>query len=120
MKILLVEDDRLVSDAVARALMGSGYLVDCVGDGSHAEVAAVTEPYDLVILDLGLPGMDGYEVAERLRAEGPCEKSLIIAISGYGQAKDRSRSKEAGFDYHLVKPVDHGQLISLMHQRSEA
>ena len=68
---------------------------------------------EVVLLDIGLPGMDGYEVLKRLRAEGCCEGALIIAVSGYGQPEDLRRSREAGFDRHLVKPVDYDALMEL-------
>ena len=66
-----------------------------------------------MLLDIGLPGMDGYEVAKQLRTEACCKDALIIAVSGYGQPEDLRRSKEAGFDHHLVKPVDHYALMTL-------
>jgi len=119
-RVLIVDDNVDTAAGLKKLMTIFGYDAQVAYDGLAALHLAKTIQPEYVLLDIGLPGMDGYEVAERLRAEGPCEKSLIIAISGYGQAKDRSRSKEAGFDYHLVKPVDHGQLISLMHQRSEA
>jgi two-component system CheB/CheR fusion protein len=61
---------------------------------------------DVVLLDIGMPGLDGYEVARRLRALKPAHPMRIVAITGWGQEADRSRSREAGFDVHLVKPVD--------------
>jgi CheY-like chemotaxis protein len=67
-----------------------------------------------VLLDIGLPGMDGYEVATRLRREDALEGAVIVAVSGYGQDDDRRRSREAGFDYHLVKPLDHDALLTLV------
>ncbi len=60
----------------------------------------------VILLDIGLPEMDGYEVAQRLREDLQMHKTVLIALTGYGQAEDRERSKEAGFDYHLVKPVN--------------
>jgi CheY-like chemotaxis protein len=61
---------------------------------------------DVVLLDIGLPGIDGYEVARRLRGQADLPGLLIIAVTGYGQESDRQRAREAGFDQHLVKPVD--------------
>ena len=69
-----------------------------------------------MLLDIGLPGMDGYEVATTLRQEECCQEPVIIAVSGYGEEEARRRSKEAGFDHHLVKPVDFDALISLLSQ----
>ena len=67
----------------------------------------------MVLLDIGLPGMDGYEVAKKLRQD-VCPEALLIAISGYGDEEARRRTKEAGFDHHLVKPVDYDALVSLL------
>jgi CheY-like chemotaxis protein len=69
---------------------------------------------DLVFLDIGMPGMDGYEVARRLRQQPGLEKVLVAALTGWGQQEDRRRSAEAGFDYHLVKPVEPKTLESLL------
>jgi CheY-like chemotaxis protein len=65
---------------------------------------------EVVVLDIGLPGMDGYEVARRLRAETGTRDAVLVAVTGYGRDEDRARSREAGFDHHLVKPVDFGLL----------
>ena len=67
-----------------------------------------------MLLDLGLPVVDGYEVAATLRAGTGGEVPLLIAISGYGQPEDRERSRAVGFDHHLVKPIDCGELLALM------
>ncbi len=68
---------------------------------------------EAILLDIGLPGMDGYQVARRLRDEANGQGAVIIAISGYGQDDDRRRSREAGFDHHLVKPIDPDKLLTL-------
>jgi CheY-like chemotaxis protein len=67
-----------------------------------------------VVLDIGLPGMNGYEVARHLRRRPESEKALLVAVTGYGQAQDRRRSEEAGFDLHLTKPVDPDALLDLL------
>ncbi len=97
-----------------RLLRLLGHDVKTAHDGRDAVLAARTHKPDVVLLDIGLPGMDGYEVATQLRQEGCCSGAVFIAISGYGQEEDRRRSKAAGFDYHLVKPIDHDALISLL------
>ena len=74
---------------------------------------AVFRP-DVVLLDIGLPGMDGYEVARRLRAAARVGEVVLVALTGYGQEEDRRRSREAGFDRHLVKPVDPEELFRLV------
>jgi CheY-like chemotaxis protein len=69
---------------------------------------------EFILLDIGLPGMDGYEVAAKMRQEEWCKDAVIVAVSGYGQDEDRRRSTEAGFDHHLIKPLDHDALLSLI------
>src|SRR5206468_2096191 len=81
------------------------------GPGQGAELVVRCEA---VVLDIGLPGMDGYEVARRLRAEPETREVLLIAASGYGQEEDRQMSQEAGFNHHLVKPVDYAALERLL------
>jgi len=83
-----------------------GHEVDVAFDGAAALKRAPAFKPDLVFLDIGLPGMTGYEVARRLRKETGLAHIKIIALSGYGTESDQQRSKEAGFDRHLVKPID--------------
>ena len=84
----------------------SGHEVRVAYGGPAALEAARAFRPQVVLLDLGLPGLDGYEVARRLRADPLTADCLLVAVSGYGQAEDRARSKEAGFDHHLTKPPD--------------
>jgi CheY-like chemotaxis protein len=83
-----------------------GHHVRVVHDGLEAIDAAREFEPEVVLLDIGLPGIDGYELARRMRTMPPVAQALIVAVSGYGQEKDRQRSAAAGFDAHLVKPVD--------------
>ena len=99
---------------MARLLKLLGHDVRVAHDGPEALEAAREHRPEVVLLDIGLPGMDGYEVAARLRQEECCQDAVIIAVSGYGQEEDRRRSREAGFDHHLVKPVDFDALIVLL------
>jgi CheY-like chemotaxis protein len=69
---------------------------------------------DVILLDIGLPGMSGYEIATRLRQLPGMATALLIALTGYGQQRDRDRSRQAGFDQHLTKPVDHPTLLRLL------
>jgi CheY-like chemotaxis protein len=69
-------------------------------------------------MDIGLPGMDGYMVTEKLRQDESFKDAFFIAVSGYGQEQDRRRAREAGFDYHLVKPVDYDELLALLARRA--
>jgi signal transduction histidine kinase len=104
LRVLIVDDNRDAADSLAMLLQFEGRQTQCAYSGEAAlrEVAAF-DP-QLVLLDIGLPGLDGYEVARRLKAAAP--KLRVIALSGYGQVEDRQRSAAAGFDAHLVKPVD--------------
>jgi signal transduction histidine kinase len=104
LRVLIVDDNRDAADSLAMLLQFEGQQTRCAYSGESAlqEVAAF-DP-QLVLLDIGLPGLDGYEVARRLKAAAP--KLRVIALSGYGQVEDRQRSAAAGFDAHLVKPVD--------------
>ena len=95
-----------------------GHHVRVVNDGGAALDVAQANVPDVVLIDIGLPGMDGYEVARRLRQQPPLQRSLLIALTGYGQPEDRKRSRAAGFDYHLVKPVDPTELEELLANRT--
>jgi len=108
-RILVVDDNADSAESLAVVLRLRGHEVRVAHDGPAALEAALAEPPDVVLLDIGLPGMSGYDVARRLRprnAAGP----LLIALTGYGQPGDRARSQEAGFDLHFVKPVDLARL----------
>jgi CheY-like chemotaxis protein len=109
-----VDDNRDAATSLAKLLKLLGHDVRVAHDGPTAVELARAERTEVVILDIGLPGMDGYEVARRLRQEECCREALIIAASGYGQEEDRRRSREAGFDHHLVKPVDFDALLALL------
>lgn len=109
-KILVVDDNRLVADITGLALSKLGHDVRVAFDAPSA--LSIIEDFvpDVVFLDIGLPGTDGYQLADRLRAKLPSHASHFFAITGYGQPEDRQRSVDAGFDEHLVKPVDLGML----------
>jgi len=112
-RILLVEDNEDAREMLQMLLSLAGHDVHGAADGpSGIEMAKATDP-DMVVIDLGLPGMDGYEVARQLRA-GLRAGVGLIALSGYGQAADRRKSVEAGFDTHLVKPVDPNHLSDVI------
>ena len=91
-----------------------GHEVRLAHDGPEALVEAAAFDPEVVLLDIGLPTMDGYEVARRLRADPATAGAALIALTGWGQQDDRRRSREAGFDHHLVKPVDHDVLEQLL------
>jgi CheY-like chemotaxis protein len=105
-RVFVVEDNLDAALTLVDLLGIWGYQVGVVHDGLAA-VAAVPEFHpDVVLLDIGLPGIDGYEVARRLRRRSELDGLLIVAVTGYGQESDRQRAREAGFDHHLVKPLD--------------
>ena len=113
-KILVADDNRDAADSLAMVLRLQGYEVHTVTDGQEAVNAALTLRPDVVLLDIGMPRLNGHEVARRLRAE-PWGRALhLIALTGWGQDEDRRRSHEAGFDAHLVKPVDPAELTRLL------
>jgi CheY-like chemotaxis protein len=113
-RILIVEDDRDTAESMARLLKIFGYEVDVAREGCEAIALATRQKPDFVLLDIGLPGMDGYQVARNLKQEVTCKETVIIAVTGYGQLEDRDRSREAGIEHHLVKPIDHGVLLALL------
>jgi CheY-like chemotaxis protein len=104
-RVLVVDDNVDAAEMLADALRGFGHDVAVAHDGPQGlEVARELRP-DVALLDIGLPVMDGYELAKKLRdAFGP--RLRLLAVTGYGQDADRDRSRDAGFDVHLVKPVD--------------
>jgi CheY-like chemotaxis protein len=93
-----------------------GHDVQMAHEGGTAVEMARTFRPEFVLLDVGLPVMDGYQVAQQLRSEECGKNARIIAITGYGQDEDRRRSYEAGFDHHLVKPIDFNSLMTLFAQ----
>jgi PAS domain S-box-containing protein len=114
LRVLVVDDNVDTLRGMTKLLHRSGYEVKVAHDGQTAIEAARAFQPEVVVLDIGLPGMDGYQVARKLRQEEDLKGALIIANSGYGQESDRIRSREAGFDYHLVKPIDYSALLELL------
>lgn len=102
MRILLAEDDRIIADGLARALKKSGFAIDHVVTGADADAALVTQQYDLLILDLGLPKLSGIEVLKRLRAR-KCPMPVLVLTAQDG-IEDRVRGLDAGADDYLTKP----------------
>jgi signal transduction histidine kinase/ActR/RegA family two-component response regulator len=109
--VLVVDDNRDAADTLAEALRESGCEVMVAYDGPDGLARADERAPDVALLDVGLPMMDGYELARRLRARFAGRALRIVAMTGYGQDADRARSREAGFDLHLVKPVDLGTVL---------
>jgi CheY-like chemotaxis protein len=109
---LIVDDNQDAADSLALVLRFEGHETS-VAYSAQAAIEAVQSSHpEFVLLDIGLPNMDGYEVARRIRASGSVTR--IIALTGYGQVEDRQRSADAGFTAHLVKPVDIAMLKSIL------
>jgi CheY-like chemotaxis protein len=113
-RILVVDDSVDTAQGMVRLLKLLGNEAIAVHDGRAAVDAACTFRPDFVLLDIGLPGMDGYRVASALRRDVRSKDAVLIAVTGYGQDEDRRRAIAAGFDHHLVKPVDLDSLIPLI------
>jgi CheY-like chemotaxis protein/nitrogen-specific signal transduction histidine kinase len=105
-RVLVVDDNVDAANSISKLLQLLGHTVRCVYDGPSALSATEEFRPEIVVLDIGLPGMDGYEVAKRLRDRRNFRSIPIVAVTGYGQDDDRARSREAGFSEHLAKPVD--------------
>jgi PAS domain S-box-containing protein len=113
-RILVVDDNIDTAESMALLLEIGGHVVRTAHDGLHAlEIAQDFQPH-VALLDIGLPRMSGYEVARRLREQPETRRALLVAISGYGQDEDRQKSLDAGFDHHLIKPVDYEALKELL------
>jgi CheY-like chemotaxis protein len=114
-RILVVDDNVDSAESMALLLEMEGQDVRTAYDGPGAiEVAGTFQPH-IVLLDIGLPGMNGHEVAVHLRERLEMRKTVLVALTGYGQPEDRQRSIEAGFDQHLTKPIDYEVLRALVH-----
>ena len=113
-RILIVEDNRDSADSLAILLKAAGHEVHVAHDGLEAvEVTATFQP-QVVLLDIGLPRLNGYEAARRIREQQRHKGVTLVALTGWGQEEDRRRSKEAGFDAHMIKPVDFSALTKLL------
>jgi CheY-like chemotaxis protein len=111
--VLIVEDNADARDALRVLLELEGHTVEVAAEGQRAlEIIDAKDP-DIALVDIGLPGIDGYEVARRVRARD-ARRPVLIALTGYGQPEDRRRAAEAGFDDVLVKPVDPSVLTAML------
>jgi PAS domain S-box-containing protein len=113
-RVLLADDNRDAAATLAELLQLNGHEVTIVHDGPGALAAFGDLRPDMVLLDIGMPGLDGYEVAQRIRQDYPGSAAKLIAITGWGQEDDKARALAAGFDYHLTKPVDLDRLTELI------
>jgi PAS domain S-box-containing protein len=113
-RILVVDDNRDAASSLAMLLKIAGNETQTAHDGLDALKAAVAFRPDVVLLDIGLPGLNGYEVARKIRAQPWGNTLVLVALTGWGQDEDRRKSREAGFNGHMVKPVDHAALAKLL------
>jgi PAS domain S-box-containing protein len=114
LRVLVVDDNVDTVTTLAMLVQESGHDVRTAFDGSAVLEAALDYRPNVVLLDIGLPGLNGFEVAKRLRQQPTLKNIVLVAMTGYGQESDRKRSKEAGFDHHLVKPGDFGKVLQIL------
>lgn len=113
-KVLVVDDNLDGATTLSMLLELSGFEAESVHDGPSALRAAMEFRPDAVVLDIGLPGLDGYQVARHFRSNPELHGMVLIALTGYGQDADRERSLQAGFDHHFVKPTDPNTLCEVL------
>lgn len=114
--ILVVDDNEDAATALVILLREAGYRVDAVNSGQAALRSIVRERPDLVLLDLGMPEMNGYEVAARIRLDPAFNAIKLVALTGWGQQSDRDKTAQVGFDAHSVKPAGTAQINVLLHR----
>ena len=118
-RVLVVDDNMDAAQSLAMLLKMSGHEVQIAYDGPSALEAALAYRPDVMLLDIGLPGLTGYEVAEQIRREATLKNTVLVALTGYGRETDRKLSQEAGFDHHLVKPADFADVQKILLAVSE-
>lgn len=114
--VLVVDDEHDVADSIAEVLELYGHNVTVAYNGSSGLDAALAAPPDVALLDIGMPGCDGWTLATRMRMRPETRKSLLVAVTAYGLESDRATSAAAGFDMHLLKPVEPTKLNELVEQ----
>ena len=117
---LVVEDNRDMADSLQDFLEGEGCAVRVAYDGPSGLSVAQAQPPQIVFCDIGLPGMDGYAVARAFRTDATLRDVRLVALTGYGQAEDKRRAEQAGFDAHLTKPPDPRLMVNLLAGGSHA
>ena len=114
LKILVVEDEHDIADSLVRLLQLGGHQVEVAYSGQIALLLAQQHKPAVVLLNLGLPRVDGYQVVQQLRSKPETQDAFIVAVTGYGSEADRERCKAAGFDLHLLKPIATEKLLALL------
>jgi CheY-like chemotaxis protein len=112
--ILVVDDNKDAVEMLTLLLETMGHAVHAAFDGRQAITAAAEHSPDLILLDIGLPELDGYEACRRIRAQGADRPPIIVAVTGWGLDQDKQRARDAGFDRHVTKPIDVAALRSLI------
>lgn len=118
LRVLVVEDNRDAGESLVELLEHWGFDVRWVSDGETALRAAPEHEPHVALVDIGLPGIDGFQVARGLRGMSLPTSGLLIGLTGYGQQRDRERGAEAGFDHYLVKPLDASMLQAILESAS--
>ncbi|HSV47174.1 MAG TPA: PAS domain S-box protein [Ramlibacter sp.] len=113
-RVLVVDDNRDAADTCANVLRLLGYAVDCAYDGRSAAALALEMRPHVVLLDLAMPGMNGYDTLKQLRGHPATQHAFVIALTGYGSEEDKARARAAGFDAHLIKPVELPAMVALL------
>jgi two-component system CheB/CheR fusion protein len=119
-RVLIVDDNEDACESLAVVLRIINYVAECCMDPTQTTTRIAAFHPDAVLLDLGMPGMNGYEVARQIRKTPGLGKLMLIALTGYGSPEDRALTEAAGFDYHMVKPVDLDELQRLLNLASDA
>ena len=114
LSILVVDDNRDAADSLAEVLEAYGHKVEVAYGGEEAVQRAARGDIQVALVDIGMPSVDGFQVAERISGSPTANGTLLVAVTGWGEKSDRTRSKQAGFAYHLTKPVDFDALASLL------
>ena len=119
LSVLVVDDNQDSAETITLMVEMWGHEARTVHDGPAAVEACLQFRPDVVLLDIGLPGMNGFDVARRLRGQGDLDGLLLVAMTGYGQEEDRQLSREAGFNHHMVKPIEPAELRALLARAAE-
>jgi len=119
--VLLADDNVDAAETMSAVLEMSGHEVRIVCSGKEALEAAPEFAPDVMLLDIGMPGMSGYQLAQKLRSDRRYDNTILVALTGWGSESDKAQAREAGFDHHLTKPVDQHALEPLLRRvRSRA
>ena len=113
-RILVVDDQLEIADALVRLLSTLGYEAKAVYDGRQAADEAVKFLPDMAFIDLGMPGLDGYQTVAKIRAQRECAHAILVAFTGHAELEAKQRAFEAGFDLHVAKPVNIDKLMELL------